>query len=94
MMVLWTMTLATNSPPRPPRGRFSHLSMFRVGALLFIPAYLSVAIYRPFTNTNGDGNVFVMACTYLPSYQDTYSDFTSIDSKHVRDELRIGLFFY
>ncbi|GJJ14933.1 hypothetical protein Clacol_009203 [Clathrus columnatus] len=49
----------------PPRGRFSHLSMFRVGALLFIPAYLSVPIYRSFTNANGDGNFFVMTMLIL-----------------------------
>ncbi|KAF5381368.1 hypothetical protein D9615_008304 [Tricholomella constricta] len=44
----------------PPRGRFSHLAMFRVGSLLFIPAYLSVILYRPFASANDDGNFLVM----------------------------------
>lgn len=45
----------------PPRGRFSHLAMFRLGSLLFVPAYLSVILYRPFASANDDGNFFVMA---------------------------------
>ncbi|KZT60935.1 major facilitator superfamily MFS-1 [Calocera cornea HHB12733] len=44
----------------PPRGRFSHLAMFRIGSLLFIPAYLSVIPYRLFTNAEGGGYIFVM----------------------------------
>ncbi|EJU02446.1 major facilitator MFS-1 [Dacryopinax primogenitus] len=44
----------------PPRGRFSHLAMFRIGSLLFIPAYLSVIPYRLFTNAEGGGYVIVM----------------------------------
>ncbi|KAF8068820.1 hypothetical protein FPV67DRAFT_1489839 [Lyophyllum atratum] len=44
----------------PPRGRFSHLAMFRVGSLLFIPAYLSVILYRPFASADDDGNFLVM----------------------------------
>jgi len=35
--------------------------MFRVGSLLFIPAYLSVTLYRPFASANDDGNLFVMS---------------------------------
>ncbi|KAF9239817.1 hypothetical protein BU15DRAFT_87832 [Melanogaster broomeanus] len=38
----------------PPRGRFSHMAMFRLGSLLFIPAYLTVIMYRD------DGNFFLM----------------------------------
>ncbi|KII87638.1 hypothetical protein PLICRDRAFT_42144 [Plicaturopsis crispa FD-325 SS-3] len=45
----------------PPRGRFSHLSMFRVGSLLFIPAYLTVVPYRVFASAADDGNFFLMA---------------------------------
>ncbi|EIN08381.1 major facilitator MFS-1 [Punctularia strigosozonata HHB-11173 SS5] len=45
----------------PPRGRFSHLSMFRLGSLLFIPAYLSVTVYRAFASPDSTGNLFVMA---------------------------------
>ncbi|KZV85556.1 major facilitator superfamily MFS-1 [Exidia glandulosa HHB12029] len=30
----------------PPRGSFSHLSMFRLGSLLFLPSYLTVVFYR------------------------------------------------
>ncbi|PPQ66007.1 hypothetical protein CVT24_011951 [Panaeolus cyanescens] len=46
----------------PPRGRFSHLSMFRIGTILFIPAYLTVILYRPFASHNsGDSNLFLMS---------------------------------
>ena len=34
----------------PPRGRFSHLAMFRIGTIMFIPAYLTVVLYRPLAN--------------------------------------------
>ncbi|EJD41419.1 hypothetical protein AURDEDRAFT_90322 [Auricularia subglabra TFB-10046 SS5] len=30
----------------PPRGSCSHLSMFRLGSLLFVPSYLTVVLYR------------------------------------------------
>lgn len=49
----------------PPRGRFSHLAMFRVGSLLFIPAYLSVTLYRPFASPNDEGNIIVMSALAL-----------------------------
>jgi hypothetical protein len=45
----------------PPRGRFSHLAMFRIGSALFIPAYLTVTLYRPFASANDDGSVALMA---------------------------------
>ncbi|KAI0056222.1 major facilitator superfamily MFS-1 [Artomyces pyxidatus] len=45
----------------PPRGRFSHLSMFRLGSLLFIPAYLTVTMYRVFASAEDDGNFMLMA---------------------------------
>lgn len=50
-------------PPfdRPPRGRFSHLAMFRIGSLLYIPAYLSVVLYRVFASDKDDGNLILMA---------------------------------
>ncbi|KAM6503416.1 hypothetical protein JOM56_000359 [Amanita muscaria] len=32
----------------PPRGKFSHLSMYRLGSVMFIPAYLFVIHLRPF----------------------------------------------
>ncbi|KAH8103084.1 major facilitator superfamily MFS-1 [Cristinia sonorae] len=44
----------------PPRGRFSHLAMFRIGSLLYIPAYLSVILYRVFASASDDGNIVVM----------------------------------
>ncbi|KZP05225.1 major facilitator superfamily MFS-1, partial [Athelia psychrophila] len=44
----------------PPRGSLSHLAMFRIGSLLFIPAYLTVTLYRPFASEEDDGNVFLM----------------------------------
>ncbi|PPQ77975.1 hypothetical protein CVT25_015442 [Psilocybe cyanescens] len=45
----------------PPRGRFSHLAMFRIGTVMFIPAYLTVVLYRPFANKHpDDSNPFLM----------------------------------
>lgn len=44
----------------PPRGRFSHLAMFRIGSLLFIPSYLTVVLYRPFGSAEDDGNFLLM----------------------------------
>ena len=44
----------------PPRGRFSHLAMFRLGSLLFIPAYASVTIYRIFASADQNGNFLLM----------------------------------
>ncbi|KAF9450306.1 major facilitator superfamily MFS-1 [Macrolepiota fuliginosa MF-IS2] len=49
----------------PPRGRFSHLSMFRVGSLLFIPSYLSVVLYRVFASSSNDGNFVLMTALAL-----------------------------
>lgn len=49
----------------PPRGRFSHLAMFRIGSLLYIPAYLSVILYRVFASASDDGNLVVMAALAL-----------------------------
>ncbi|KAG1753532.1 major facilitator superfamily domain-containing protein [Suillus paluster] len=45
----------------PPRGRFSHLAMFRLGSLLFIPAYLTVTMYRGFASSNDEGSFILMA---------------------------------
>ncbi|KAI0266493.1 hypothetical protein BC834DRAFT_874860 [Gloeopeniophorella convolvens] len=50
----------------PPRGRFSHLAMFRLGSLLFIPAYISVTMYRAFASSQGDGSVVLMGGKCLP----------------------------
>jgi hypothetical protein len=44
----------------PPRGRLSHLSMLRLGTLLFIPAYISVVLYRVFASPTGDRNFILM----------------------------------
>ncbi|KAL0960114.1 hypothetical protein HGRIS_011756 [Hohenbuehelia grisea] len=49
----------------PPRGRFSHLAMFRIGSLLFIPSYLTVILYRAFATPDDDGNIIVMAALAL-----------------------------
>ncbi|EIM88851.1 major facilitator MFS-1 [Stereum hirsutum FP-91666 SS1] len=46
----------------PPRGRFSHLAMFRLGSLLFIPGYITVTWYRVFASASEDGNFLLMAC--------------------------------
>jgi hypothetical protein len=45
---------------RPPRGRFSHLAMFRVGTLLFIPGYLTVTLYRVFASPESGGSLTLM----------------------------------
>ncbi|KAH0835856.1 hypothetical protein J3R83DRAFT_9725 [Lanmaoa asiatica] len=45
----------------PPRGRFSHMAMFRLGSFLFIPAYLTVILYRVFASATDDGNFVLMA---------------------------------
>ncbi|KAH7887062.1 hypothetical protein F5I97DRAFT_1872838 [Phlebopus sp. FC_14] len=44
----------------PPRGRFSHMAMFRLGSLLFIPAYLTVILYRVFASPTDGGNFILM----------------------------------
>lgn len=45
----------------PPRGKFSHLTMFRIGSALFIPAYLTIILYRPLASANDDGSTVLMA---------------------------------
>ncbi|RPD75611.1 major facilitator superfamily MFS-1 [Lentinus tigrinus ALCF2SS1-7] len=49
----------------PPRGRFSHLSMFRLGSLLFIASYLTVILYRVFASEKDDGNLVLMSALAL-----------------------------
>jgi len=49
----------------PPRGRFSHLAMFRLGSLLFIPAYLSVILYRAFASADDEGDFILMTALAL-----------------------------
>lgn len=44
----------------PPLGRFSHLAMFRIGNALFIPAYLSVVLYRHFASPDNGGSLLIM----------------------------------
>ncbi|KAG8732478.1 hypothetical protein FRC11_013343 [Ceratobasidium sp. 423] len=44
----------------PPLGRFSHLAMFRIGNALFIPAYLSVVLYRHFASADSGGSLPIM----------------------------------
>lgn len=73
---------------RPPRGRFSHLAMFRLGSLLFIPAYLTVVLYRPLASENNEGGVILMTGEGLPSdvhafYTDIVSNLSSADTQHV-----------
>ncbi|KAF7316344.1 Histone H2B [Mycena indigotica] len=51
----------------PPRGRFSHLAMFRIGSALFIPAYLVVTLLRPFASadSNSKPSIVLMAALVL-----------------------------
>ncbi|KAL1743538.1 hypothetical protein HDZ31DRAFT_40687 [Schizophyllum fasciatum] len=44
----------------PPRGRFSHLAMFRIGSSLFIPSYLVVVLFRVFASEDDGGNFLLM----------------------------------
>jgi hypothetical protein len=44
----------------PPRGRFSHLAMFRLGTLLFIPGYLTVTLYRVLASPESGGSLLLM----------------------------------
>ncbi|TRM63611.1 hypothetical protein BD626DRAFT_494826 [Schizophyllum amplum] len=44
----------------PPRGRFSHLAMFRIGSFLFIPSYLVVVLFRIFASEGDGGNFLLM----------------------------------
>ena len=44
----------------PPRGRFSHLAMFRLGTFLFIPGYLTVTLYRVFASPESGGSLLLM----------------------------------
>ncbi|KAF5310717.1 hypothetical protein D9619_008153 [Psilocybe cf. subviscida] len=67
----------------PPRGRFSHLAMFRIGTVMFIPAYLTVILYRPFANKNSpdDSNpflMFVLAVSTAVRYCGTTFGYTAI----------------
>lgn len=39
--------------------------MFRIGSLLFIPAYLSVVLFRVFASSSGDGSIILMAALAL-----------------------------
>jgi len=65
----------------PPRGRFSHLAMFRIGSALFIPAYLTVILYRAFAG-GGEGNsTFVMTALAISTairYCGTTFTYTSV----------------
>ncbi|KAH9050884.1 major facilitator superfamily MFS-1 [Lactarius deliciosus] len=44
----------------PPRGRFSHLAMFRLGTLLFIPGYTTVTLYRVLADPQSGASLLLM----------------------------------
>ncbi|ESK86110.1 mfs multidrug transporter [Moniliophthora roreri MCA 2997] len=44
----------------PPRGPFSHLTMFQVGCLLFIPSYVSAIFLRSMASPDGHGDGLLM----------------------------------
>lgn len=44
----------------PPRGRFSHLAMFRLGTFLFIPGYLTITLYRVLASPDSGGSLLLM----------------------------------
>ena len=58
---------------RPPRGRFSHLAMFRLGTIMYIPAYLTVVLYRPLASVNKDNaNPLLMIGMCLMHFAETH----------------------
>ncbi|KAJ1309574.1 hypothetical protein OPQ81_006347 [Rhizoctonia solani] len=48
----------------PPLGRFSHLSMFRIGVLLLMFSYISVILVRPFSKSGASGELVMAALTF------------------------------
>ncbi|CAE6517078.1 unnamed protein product [Rhizoctonia solani] len=48
----------------PPLGRFSHLTMFRIGALLLMFSYISVVLVRPFAKSGANGEMIMAALTF------------------------------
>ncbi|KAJ7359424.1 major facilitator superfamily domain-containing protein [Mycena albidolilacea] len=65
----------------PPRGRFSHLAMFRIGSVLFVPAYLVVTLLRPFASASADGNLALMSALAISTalrYCGTTFAYTSV----------------
>jgi MFS family permease len=66
----------------PPRGRFSHLAMFRLGTVMFIPAYLTVILYRPFATLNTDDSnpilMFALAVSTAVRYCGITFGYTAI----------------
>ncbi|KAJ7682964.1 major facilitator MFS-1 [Mycena rosella] len=65
----------------PPRGRFSHLAMFRIGSALFIPAYLVVTLLRPLASAEDDGNftlMFALAVNTALRYCGSTFGYTSV----------------
>ena len=55
-----TFRYLTTVGSRPPRGRFSHLAMFRLGTLLFIPGYLTITLYRVFASAESGASLILM----------------------------------
>lgn len=51
----------------PPLGRFSHLQMFRLGSILFVPGYLLVPLLHSFATPGQDGGFFIMTMMSLIS---------------------------
>jgi hypothetical protein len=49
----------------PPRGKFSHLAMFRIGSALFIPGYITVVLYRGLAGSSADGSALLMSLLAL-----------------------------
>ena len=51
--------------------------MFRIGTFMFIPAYLSVILYRPFHNVHpDDSNILLMSGMSDFNHHHTYSTFS------------------
>jgi hypothetical protein len=45
------------------------LAMFRIGSGLFIPAYLTVILYRTFASSKEDGNFILMSGTTVSTWR-------------------------
>ncbi|KAG9313618.1 hypothetical protein JVU11DRAFT_5950 [Chiua virens] len=74
---LFAKRKVSNDVISPPRGRFSHLAMFRLGSFLFIPAYLTVVLYRVFANTSDGGNFLLMSGSAVRYCGNTFA-YTSV----------------
>jgi hypothetical protein len=44
----------------PPLGKFSHLQMFRLGCMFYIPSYMALPLLRAFASPDQSGGFLIM----------------------------------